>query len=74
MIKVYSKKDCQQCRLVKRWLNEHEIPFEEVDGSTVQGRDAVIKLGYRTLPVVVLENGNHFAGLDMKQLNALIEQ
>ena len=31
MVTVYSKNNCMQCKMVKKWLSEHEIAFDEIN-------------------------------------------
>ncbi|MDO4680921.1 MAG: glutaredoxin domain-containing protein [Aerococcus sp.] len=62
MIKVYSKTGCGACAMTKKLMKDNGIPFKEIDGGKDPGRQAVVDMGYRALPVVVLEDGDHFQG------------
>jgi glutaredoxin-like protein NrdH len=59
MIAVYSKPNCPQCTLVKNYLENMEVPFEErdlsdkVNGSKYQ--QECLDMGYMQLPVIVKE-------------------
>lgn len=55
-IKVYSAFWCPDCRVAKRFLNKHNIPFTEVDIETTPGAaDEVIRrTGKRAIPQFVI--------------------
>jgi glutaredoxin 3 len=66
VVKVYSKTGCKYCVLAKEFLNEKNIPFEEVlfDPETSDYRDNVdvliAKTGHRTFPQIFF--GEEFIG------------
>lgn len=66
---VYSKEDCQPCRMVKRWLDKHEVKYTEEKADNHV--DYLNELGYRQAPVTVT-NGGHFYGFDIAQLQRLL--
>lgn len=73
MIKVYVKNGCPRCRMTERWLNEHNIKFQELNTSEHSDyRQQVIDLGYQSLPVVVLPNGDNWNGFDVNKLNNIL--
>lgn len=53
MIKVYSKPDCMPCKMTKKFLSDHDIPFEEIDVFEDEAALELIKQhGFYSLPVV----------------------
>jgi len=71
MVKVYSKNNCMQCKMVKKYLTEHDISFEEHNiENEPEYRDYVLGLGYQAVPVV--EKGDaSFYGFRPAELKAL---
>ncbi|MDR0298359.1 MAG: glutaredoxin-like protein NrdH [Streptococcaceae bacterium] len=72
MVKVYSKNNCMQCKMTKKWLSEHAIAFEEhnIDVEP-EYRQVVLDMGYMAVPVVETANGKHFQGFAPDKLKAL---
>jgi mycoredoxin len=57
-ILVYSALWCPDCRLAKRFLHEHNLPFKEIDIETTPGAagDEVVKqTGKRSVPQFVID-------------------
>lgn len=54
---VYSAFWCPDCRIAKRFLNEHKIPFKDIDIETTPGAaDEVVKrTGKRAIPQFVID-------------------
>jgi mycoredoxin len=54
---LYSAYWCPDCRIAKRFLNKHNIPFREVDIETTPGAaDEVIRrTGKRAIPQFVID-------------------
>ena len=60
MIKVYSKPNCIKCELVKRYLNDKGVEFEEID--VFENAEALQMLrdkGYSEMPVVDINGERH---------------
>lgn len=69
MITVYTKTQCPKCVLTKRYLTQHHIPFEEKNiEEDVTALEDVKALGYKEVPVVQLDNGDHFSGFQPDRL------
>lgn len=52
-ITVFSRKGCMKCMMTKRFLNEHNLDFKEVDVDEDEAAMARLrKLGVKSLPVV----------------------
>lgn len=54
---VYSSTWCPDCRVAKRFLSQHNIPFTEVDIETVPGaaQEVIAQTGKRAIPQFVLD-------------------
>lgn len=77
MITVYSKPDCIQCKMTKQFLEQHDIPFEEINVEEDAESLAELKFhGYFGLPVVAINNSFDFAfsGFQIDLLNELVEE
>lgn len=60
-VKVYSKPDCMQCNFTKKWLNERNVPYTELN--VEEDEDALSKIkemGYQAVPVIVTETENWY--------------
>lgn len=62
MIKVYSKPDCMQCKMTKKFLADHDVPFEEINVEEDAESLAELKFhGYFGLPVVAINKSFDFS-------------
>jgi glutaredoxin-like protein NrdH len=69
---LYTQPGCQPCRMSKKLLDKHNIDYVTVDISQDEaGRQAVIDLGYQSLPVLVTDTGNHWNGFAPEKIKAL---
>lgn len=69
---VYTKPDCQPCRLTKRHLDRLDIPYETRDVTAdPDAYQAVVDLGYQGVPVVVTPAGEHWHGYRPDEIKAL---
>ena len=55
-INVFTKDNCQPCRMTKRWLNERDIAFNEL--AIADYADILKENGYQSAPVVQVINEN----------------
>ncbi|MGM9903768.1 glutaredoxin [Enterococcus sp. 10A9_DIV0425] len=56
-VKIFSKNNCMQCKMVKRFLAENKIDFEEVNID--EQPEAITWLkdqGYQTVPVITSDS------------------
>lgn len=68
VITVYSKPNCMQCKMVKKWFTEHGIPFTTID--ITDDEDSITQLkefGFNTVPVTFIDDYS-FAGFDVNGL------
>lgn len=62
-ITVYSKPNCMQCKYVKEYLSDKEIPFESID--VFEDKETMQHLlngGYSQMPVVEIEGQEPHTG------------
>ena len=73
-ITIYSKHNCMQCQFTKKFLEDLNIPFTEVNLSEQPEQAEVVKaLGFQTLPVIAAEGQEPFGGFHPDKLNQLAE-
>lgn len=71
MVKVYSKNNCMQCKMVKKYLEEHNITYTEHNiEKEPEYREYVVSLGYQAVPVVETAETS-FSGFRPDQLKML---
>lgn len=72
-ITVYTKPECNNCDQTKRRLNKHGIDYTTVDVTEdAAAREFVTDgLGYRQMPVVVVDENTHWSGFRIDALDKL---
>ncbi|WP_429970610.1 redoxin NrdH [Fructilactobacillus sp. Tb1] len=71
-ITVFTKNNCIQCKMTKRFLEEHNIDFVEKNTSENPEFVTYLKdLGFQAVPVVEVEGAESFTGFRPDRLNAL---
>lgn len=60
MIRVYSLKNCSMCEMLKRYLNDHNIEYEELEMASPDARMELLTSGVFALSAPVLQVGNRF--------------
>lgn len=72
MITVFSKNNCMQCKMVKRYLEAHEVAFQEINIDEQPEQIAWLKeQGFKSVPVVVKEHEEAIVGFSPDRLKAL---
>lgn len=72
MVTVFSKKNCIQCKMTKKFLTQHKINFVEYNIDEQPEYVAKLKAeGFMATPVVKLPNGNAFSGFRPDRLQQL---
>lgn len=68
-IKVYSTPTCPYCRVVKDFLKQNKIEFEDIDvaANTEAAREMVEKSGQMAVPVLDID-GTIIVGADLKAI------
>ena len=70
---VYTTPSCPWCQALKRYLEERDVPYEEVDVSTniEAAMEMVEKSGQQGVPVVEID-GEIVVGFDRERIDALL--
>lgn len=72
MITVYSKNNCVQCKMTKRFLDQHQVSFREINlDEQPEFIQHVKELGFSAAPVIETETES-FSGFQPSKLKALI--
>ncbi|MGM9887272.1 MAG: glutaredoxin-like protein NrdH [Lactococcus sp.] len=72
MVTVYSKNNCMQCKMVKKWLNEHDVKFDEINiDEKPEFIQTVLDMGFRAAPVVQKDEIT-FSGFRPSELAKLV--
>ena len=73
MVKVYSTPTCPYCRMVKQFLTEHSVAFEDIDVSVNQNmaHEVIQKSGQMGVPVLDID-GQIVVGFDKGQIKQLL--
>lgn len=72
MVTIFSKNNCIQCKMTKKFLQQHKISF--IEHNIDEHPEYVDKLkaaGFLSTPVVELPNGNAFSGFRPDRLQQL---
>lgn len=73
-ITVYSKPVCGQCTATYRALESKGLKFEVVDVSEhPEAIEYIEELGYKQLPVVVVDDENHWSAFRPDKIDAIAE-
>ncbi|RDY22524.1 glutaredoxin family protein [Romboutsia maritimum] len=73
-IEIYTSDTCINCIKVKEYFKENEINFTEKNISkNSEQRKELIKMGYMSVPVLII-NGEHVLGFDLKRINELLNK
>ena len=76
MITVYSKPNCMQCEMTKRYMQDEGIEFSVVD---IEQDETAVKMlmlhGYQGLPVVAVDGfDNYWSGFRPDRIDELVEK
>jgi len=77
-IKIYSTPACVYCKMLKDYLKEKKIDFENIDVSTNQqaGKEMVAKSGQMGVPVTIITTDDNkeevIVGFDKGKINKLL--
>ncbi|HEL9633879.1 TPA: glutaredoxin-like protein NrdH [Streptococcus suis] len=72
MVTIYSKNNCVQCKMSKKFLDEHNVAYKEINlDEQPEFIDHVKNLGFSAAPVIETEN-EVFSGFQPTKLKALV--
>lgn len=73
MVTVFSTPACFPCKFTKQRMDDLGIDFVDRDVSTDQEAAEIVReLGYKGVPVVLLDSGEHWQGLNPDRIDALV--
>ncbi|MBU3111195.1 glutaredoxin family protein [Clostridium lacusfryxellense] len=71
-VEIYTSNSCGFCHLAKEFFEENNIEYIEHNISeNVDAKKALIKKGYRSVPVIDI-NGNEMVGFDKEKVVAIL--
>ncbi|WP_265458259.1 glutaredoxin-like protein NrdH [Enterococcus sp. HY326] len=71
MVKIYSKNNCMQCKMTKRFLSENHIDFEEINiDLQPEAVDFLKGQGFQSVPVT-FKDATAIIGFRPDQLKSL---
>lgn len=71
-VTVYTKKNCPQCIMTKKYMDALDIEYKTIDvADNEEAREYVKSLGFQTLPVVVVENGEAWFGFRPENIDLI---
>ena len=72
MVTVFSKNNCMQCHMVKKWLVDKAVQFQEINiDEQPQYIDQVREMGFMAAPIIVKDSVS-FSGFRPTELAKLI--
>lgn len=72
MVTIYSKNNCVQCKMSKKFLDEHNVAYQEINlDEQPEFIEHVKNLGFSAAPVIETEN-EVFSGFQPTKLKALV--
>ena len=72
MVTVFSKNNCIQCKMTKKFLEQHNVAFVEHNiDEQPEFIDELKANGFMATPVVQLTDGNAFSGFRPDMLRGL---
>ncbi|HFI0213675.1 TPA: glutaredoxin-like protein NrdH [Streptococcus suis] len=72
MVTIYSKNNCVQCKMSKKFLDQHNVAYKEINlDEQPEFIEHVKSLGFSAAPVIETEN-EVFSGFQPTKLKALV--
>lgn len=72
-VEIYTSNSCGYCHMAKDYFKENNISYEEYNVSeNPQARKELMKKGYMSVPVIVIE-GEEVVGFDKHRIEKLLE-
>lgn len=71
MTVVYTKPNCVQCDMTKRYMDKNGIEYQTVDiTKDDKALQMILEMGFQSAPVVISDRGN-WAGFQPDKINLL---
>jgi len=73
-VKIYSTAHCPYCKMVKEFLEENNIPYEDIDvgADPKAAQEMIEKSGQMGVPVIDID-GKIIIGFDKKAISEALE-
>ncbi|HFH9839405.1 TPA: glutaredoxin-like protein NrdH [Streptococcus suis] len=72
MVTIYSKNDCVQCKMSKKFLDQYNVAYKEINlDEQPEYIEHVKSLGFSSAPVIETETES-FSGFQPPKLKALV--
>ena len=72
-VEVYTSDTCGQCVKLKEYLKENNVGYIEYNISKDNERKKeLIRLGYLSVPLTIVDEEQHILGMDTNRINELI--
>jgi glutaredoxin-like YruB-family protein len=72
-VEIYTSKSCGYCHAAKEFLSQNNISFTEYDiTQDAQARRELMKRGYRSVPLIIIEN-EEISGFDKEKLISILK-
>jgi glutaredoxin-like YruB-family protein len=72
-VEIYTSKSCSYCHAAKEFLSQNNISFTEYDiTQDAQARRELMKKGYRSVPLIIIEN-EEISGFDKEKLLSILK-
>lgn len=73
-VEIYTSDTCGKCVQAKEYLKNNKIDYKEYNISKdSEGRKELIGMGYMSVPLLII-NGEHVLGFDLKRMSYLLEK
>lgn len=73
MVKIYSKPNCQPCKMTKRMMDQLGVVYEDIDITrNMAAFHEVVEMGYQQAPVVVTGTGQSWSGFNISKIRELV--
>lgn len=72
MVTIYSKNNCVQCKMTKKFLDQHQVAYKEINlDDQPEFIEYVKGLGFSAAPIIETET-DRFSGFQPSKLKTLI--
>lgn len=72
MLTVFTNNGCGACEALKKYLDEKNVTFYEKNITNPGFRQELLDSGYRSVPLVVSEDGQAVAGFNPLEIEKLL--
>ncbi|WP_225420463.1 glutaredoxin-like protein NrdH [Lapidilactobacillus bayanensis] len=70
---IYTRNGCMQCKMTERYLNEHQIGYQEVNiDENPESANYLREKGFKSVPIVFREDAQPIIGFQPAVLRELV--